>query len=233
MQRSSPNTTIFEDTISTAGNIVTTSSGGTHMCDGTNGGAHTTPGGTITSAIDDAVSTWDGTWDKRTRDYFITSIAGYSQTVDKFWGGLVGYKAIDKMGCQFKVAAGDQVLLAFDLWSAKAVLEASADKQSLQRGGEVAFTVVNGMDKMPIEGATVAANAGPRGTTDSNGKDTLTFKDIGVYKYKARKGGTIRSNEVAVTVTPAAPALTMTTTTAGMGGQTVYLYDSGFGGCNQ
>ena len=65
----------------------------------------------------------------------------------------------------------------------------SADKQSVQRGGKITFTVMNGMDKMPVEGATVAAKAGPQGTTDNIGKATLTFKDIGVCSTSIRLGG--------------------------------------------
>ncbi|RPB03802.1 hypothetical protein L873DRAFT_1800315 [Choiromyces venosus 120613-1] len=52
-----PTSTIFEGTIRTSGHEVTTDSGGTHMCDGRNNNANPTPGGTITTAIDDAVHT--------------------------------------------------------------------------------------------------------------------------------------------------------------------------------
>lgn len=232
-----PNTTIFEDTIATEGNIVTTSSGGTHMCDGTNNGAHTSPGPTIISAIDDAVSTWDGTWDKKYRDYFITSIAGYSQTADKYWGLLVKYK-FTKGGCQTQVAAGDQVLVAFDAFSPtgnKVFLEASANKQSIPRGDEIIFSVVDAFaNRTPVKDAQVVANAGPKGTTGIDGRTTLRFEDVGVYKYKATKFGAIRSNEVVVTVTaPPAPPPPLETNMAGVESQTAYLYDSGFRGCNQ
>jgi hypothetical protein len=56
--------TIFEATISTKGHFVTTASGGTHICDGTNNNASLTPGPTATSALDSASKqvkfTWDG-----------------------------------------------------------------------------------------------------------------------------------------------------------------------------
>lgn len=48
------NATIFEGHVFTRGHNVTTSSGGTHHCDGTNLGANPTPGPTCTSALDDA-----------------------------------------------------------------------------------------------------------------------------------------------------------------------------------
>ena len=78
-----PKKTHYEGIILTTEHIVTTKSGGTRECDGTNNGAHTTPGATIMSAIDDAVSTWDGTYDKSTRDYKITSIENEPENGDK------------------------------------------------------------------------------------------------------------------------------------------------------
>jgi len=80
------------------------------MCGGASDGAHTTPGPTIISAIDGAVLTYDSTWDKRPQGYPITSTVGYSQTVNRFWGGPVGYNFVDKGECQFKVAARATVL---------------------------------------------------------------------------------------------------------------------------
>ena len=46
--------TIFEGSVITRGHNVTTDSGGTHICDGTNNGANPTPGPTCTSALDNA-----------------------------------------------------------------------------------------------------------------------------------------------------------------------------------
>ena len=43
--------TIFEGSVTTIGHNVTTASGGTHMCDGTNNAANPTPGPTCTSAL--------------------------------------------------------------------------------------------------------------------------------------------------------------------------------------
>jgi transcriptional regulator of NAD metabolism len=56
--------TIFESIVSTEGKKVTTASGGTHICDGTNNNASFTSGPTVTSALDSASKlngfTWDG-----------------------------------------------------------------------------------------------------------------------------------------------------------------------------
>ena len=56
--------TIFEAVVLTVGHSVTTVSGGTHICDGTNNNASLTPGATATGALDTASHksrfTWDG-----------------------------------------------------------------------------------------------------------------------------------------------------------------------------
>lgn len=56
--------TLFEGPIQTMGAAVSTTSGGTHRCDGTNNNVHSTPGPTATSALDSAAKqagfTWDG-----------------------------------------------------------------------------------------------------------------------------------------------------------------------------
>ena len=56
--------TIFEGHIVTRGHNVTTVSGGTHHCDGTNNNENEFPGPTCTSALDDASKEkgfqWDG-----------------------------------------------------------------------------------------------------------------------------------------------------------------------------
>ena len=57
--------TIYEDQITTDGHDVTTATGGTHPCDGTNANANPTPGPTATAALDDAARIGGFTWDGR------------------------------------------------------------------------------------------------------------------------------------------------------------------------
>ncbi|KAG0125365.1 hypothetical protein HOY82DRAFT_631610 [Tuber indicum] len=191
-----PSTTIFENTILTSGHLVTTASGGTHICDGTNNDANQSPGGTITTAVDDAVLTWDGTWDEGTQDFFITSVAGYEQTNDKFWGLLINSKLTDKGGCQTKVSESNEVLVAFDAFGTDIFLKATAEPVMVIRGGEVVVTVVNGADGSKVEGAVVLGKK-----TNARGEVTIKFdQSTGVHKFKATKKKTIRSNEVIVTV---------------------------------
>jgi hypothetical protein len=63
-----PGKTVFEGTAMTHGREVTAETGGTYLCDGTNGNENPLPGPTCTSALDDASRpslsprpfTWDG-----------------------------------------------------------------------------------------------------------------------------------------------------------------------------
>ena len=68
--------TIHEDLVTTDGHNVTTAAGGTHKCDGTNGGASTSPAPTLTGAFDDAARkanvAWQGSWNASFEDFLIT-----------------------------------------------------------------------------------------------------------------------------------------------------------------
>lgn len=72
--------------------MITTASGGTHECDGTNNGANPVPFDNGITAIDAASLlcgfTYDGTFDAQFDDFFIQRIGGTDQTGDDFWGIL-------------------------------------------------------------------------------------------------------------------------------------------------
>lgn len=73
-----PDGVLFKGKIKTKGHDVTTVTGGTHKCDGTNGGANPSAVPTPTAALDDAAKkkhfTWDGSnWPPRRRCCFSTS----------------------------------------------------------------------------------------------------------------------------------------------------------------
>ena len=113
--------TIYEAPILSGPHNVTTASGGTHFCGGTNGNANPAPDNTPTDALDAgsklAKFPFDGTYSAAFDDFFITSIGTSTQTATMFWGLLVNYKFTPVGGCQFEVKAGDQVLWAFDAFS--------------------------------------------------------------------------------------------------------------------
>ena len=84
--------TAYEGPINSGPRNITTASGGTHLCDGTNNGANPQPGNTPTDALDAAAKlagfTYDGTFDPEFDDFFITTINGDTETATEFWGIL-------------------------------------------------------------------------------------------------------------------------------------------------
>src|SRR3954447_4259206 len=86
-------TTTFEASVTTDGHTVTTASGGTHHCDGTNNGQAGGPGPTATAALDDAARlggfTWDGTYFASFDDYLVNRVGPDSSTQSQFWGVFV------------------------------------------------------------------------------------------------------------------------------------------------
>jgi hypothetical protein len=198
--------TIFEAPVLTDGHTVTTTSGGTHPCDGTNNGANPTPGPTATAALDDAASagafTWDGTFSTGFDDYFITRIAGDSQTSTAFWGILLNYQFTPVGGCQQRVQPGDDVLWAFDAFSKQHFLKLTGPHIA-RVGQPITVTARDGQNGQAIAGATVGpiGNTGTA-TTDANGRAQVTFQSQGLKRLKAERADSIRSNALSVLAVP-------------------------------
>lgn len=196
--------TIFEAPVVTNGHAVTTSSGGTHVCDGTNNGANATAGPTATAALDDAAAagafTWDGSFSKTFDDYFITRIGSDAQTSSQFWGILLNYQFTPVGGCQQRVHFGDEVLFAFDAFSKQHFLKLSGPHVA-HAGQPTTVTATDGQNGQPIAGATVGPidNTGSA-TTDANGKAQVTFRSPGIKRLKAERADSIRSNALRVVV---------------------------------
>lgn len=108
-----PDSTLYNDEISTTGHTVSPVTGGDQICDGTNNGANPTAGATPTAALDDAASqegfTWDGVWYASFDDYLVTDIDGDIQTADAFWEISVNGTVTPVGGCQFLLAEGDEI----------------------------------------------------------------------------------------------------------------------------
>ncbi|MFI9012077.1 hypothetical protein ACIGNX_33040 [Actinosynnema sp. NPDC053489] len=192
--------TIFEAPVFTTPHDVTTPSGGTHHCDGTNNGTNPTPGPTATGALDDGARlggfTFDGTYWASFDDFFITRVAGDEQTATEFWGILLNKEFTPVGGCQQQVAFGDEVLFAFDAFSKSHVLSLSGP--AVARVGKPAtYKVVDASSGAPIAGATVNG-----ATTDANGEVTLTHTAVGAVRVKADRADSIRSNSVLTFVAP-------------------------------
>ncbi|KAJ7051790.1 hypothetical protein C8F01DRAFT_922368, partial [Mycena amicta] len=194
--------TIFEGVIVTMGHNVTTVSGGTHHCDGTNDGANVFPGPTCTSALDDAAKQggfqWDGTFSTEFDDYFVTSIASSTQTATQFWGILLNYAFTPVGGCQQEInhPATDEVLWAFDAFNAAHFLKLKGPKTA-RKGVPTRFTVTDGSTGLPVAGVALDVSGA---TTGADGKVLVTFGKPGLHGLKATLEGSIRSNQVEVQV---------------------------------
>ncbi|MEV7542470.1 DUF4430 domain-containing protein [Streptomyces sp. NPDC089915] len=108
-----PDGLLFKGKITTKGHDVTTATGGTHKCDGTNGGANATKVPTPTAALDDAARLnyfgWDGTWYASFDDFSVDTIKNVNGGGSAYWSISVNGTPTPVGGCQFKIAAGDQV----------------------------------------------------------------------------------------------------------------------------
>jgi hypothetical protein len=190
--------TIFEADIATGPANVTTPSGGTHLCNGQNNGANPAPGGTCTSALQDAAKLagfgFDGTFDVQFDDFFITSIGGVTETATEFWGLLDNFQFTPVGGCQQEVHNGDQVLWAFNAFNAQYFLKLAAPSTA-SVGVPFQVTVIDGSTGSPISGATVGG-----AQTDASGHAMVTIQSSGIVTLKASAPNSIRSNGVAVAV---------------------------------
>ncbi|MER8097682.1 DUF4430 domain-containing protein [Streptomyces goshikiensis] len=108
-----PDGLLFKGKVKTKGHDVTTATGGTHKCDGTNGGANASKVPTPTAALDDAAHkkgfAWDGTWYASFDDFSVDTIKSVSGGGSAYWSIAVNGTPTPVGGCQFKINAGDQV----------------------------------------------------------------------------------------------------------------------------
>jgi hypothetical protein len=188
--------TIFEGSINTSVHTI-----GGHKCDGTNGGASTTPGPTATGALDDGQSqgnyTWAGTWFDSFEDFLVDRVGFDSATSSQFWGFALNYSASQVGGCQAKLGGGEEVLWAFDFFSKSHFLFLQGPSQA-EVGKPFTVKVTDGPNGGPIEGADVAGQH-----TNSNGEATLQFNETGEKRIKAERSDSVRSNLLRVNVVAA------------------------------
>ncbi|MFN2615619.1 MAG: hypothetical protein ABR581_00685 [Thermoleophilaceae bacterium] len=193
--------TTFEEGVTTDGHTVTTASGGTHKCDGTNGGVNPTPGPSATAALDDGSMLghfgWDGTYDSGFDDYLVSRIGPDTQTSSQFWALLVDSQFSQVGGCQQRVHEGDEVLWAFDGFSKQHALRL-AGPGAATIGQPVSVHVTDGQNGSAIAGANVRGSL-----TGPDGRATLAFPQAGIYRLKAERSDSIRSNALVLCVDPA------------------------------
>ncbi|WP_424216229.1 DUF4430 domain-containing protein (plasmid) [Streptomyces sp. BI20] len=108
-----PDGNLFTGLVLTKGHEVTTATGGTHRCDGTNGAANPGKVPTPTAALDDAAKQrgfgWDGTWYAGFDDYSVDTIKNVSGGGSAYWSVAVNGTPTPVGGCQFRIRTGDKV----------------------------------------------------------------------------------------------------------------------------
>ncbi|CAF9925221.1 MAG: hypothetical protein HETSPECPRED_005778 [Heterodermia speciosa] len=167
--------TIYEAPILFGFHNVTTASGGTHFCGGTNGNANPVPGNTFIDALDAASKLakfpFDGTYSAAFDDFFITSI-DTSNTATMFWGLLVNYQ-----------------------FTKNYFLKVDPTYLLVKQGSTKTVKITDGSTGVPIAGAVIDGV-----TTDANENAALTFGTKGAFKYKAERSDSIRFNALVVAV---------------------------------
>jgi hypothetical protein len=185
--------TIFEGPVTTDAKTIDG-----HPCDGTNGGANSTPGPTMTSALDDASTLhgfpWSGTWFDSFQDFGIDSIGPDASNSSQFWGYADNWQSSSVGGCQQELQNGDSVLFGFDYFSKSHLLQLTGPATA-QVGQPVALKVVDGQDGSAISGASVGG-----ATTAADGTASVTYSSPGVVQLKAERSDSIRSNALDVCV---------------------------------
>ena len=193
---------IFEGCIESGPEDITTPSGGTHKCDGTNNNANPNPGANAITQIQSAAVaddfTFDGTFFAQFDDFFISRISDTTQTANEFWGLLLDQTFTPVGGCQSEVAGGTQELLwAFNAFGVTSFLTITPQFAIVPVGTQTFTVNVQGHDgngaESPFAGASV--QGGSSGITDANGNIAINVPTLpGCYEYKATGPSAIRSN---------------------------------------
>ena len=191
--------TIFDGPVTTDGHTITTaSSGGPQPCDGTNAGAFPSPVPTATAALDDGARlngfAWDADWFASFSDFSVKEVAGDAANTTQFWGLVVNYQFSQTGGCTTRVNNGDEVLWVFDAFSKTHVLRL-AGPANATAGVPFSVRVTDGQDGSVAAGAT-----GHGAPTAADGRASLSFANAGVYKLKAERSDSVRSNSITLCV---------------------------------
>jgi hypothetical protein len=190
--------TLFEGTVTTDAHPVDGNDGsGAHTCDGTNGGANSTPAPTLLGAFDQAVRSaflsWSGAYSTGFQDFTIDTVGPDSSDTktNRYWGQALNFKDTQLGGCQIQVKSGDQVLIAFNSFG-HPKLEL-AGPTHVTAGRRFTVTVIDGEKGKPFKGAIVRGRS-----TGPQGRVRLTLPEEGTYRFKARAKDAIRSNALTV-----------------------------------
>jgi hypothetical protein len=197
--------TLFDGPLTTDGHDVTTVSGGTHKCDGTNGAKNPAAGPSMTAALDDGAKVagfdFDGTYDSGFDDFFLSRIGPDTNTgaptFEPYWAFVLNWVPTNLGGCQQRINAGDQVQFLYMSFG-QPMLELTGVPAKAAVGESFTAKVFdhdgNG-NTVPGAGASVAGQV-----TGADGAASVHFDSPGVQRLKATRAGAVRSNAAEVCV---------------------------------
>jgi hypothetical protein len=214
--------TLYEGPVSTEGissppGISTPSSGGAHPCDVKDNGEHAEGFGnanaTATTALYDAAVThnlaFDAKWYSSFNDFEVTQIGSdINGGAPEYpsWGYAVNYTTAGVGGCQFQLAAGSEVLWAYNYFNLSQLLSLSGPA-NVNVGTPFTVHVTDGQTGQPVSGAAigaltagVTATSASSPTTDAAGNATITLTQTGAEALKATREGSVRSQALTVCV---------------------------------
>jgi hypothetical protein len=202
--------TIYEGTLTTDARSITMGPGptfgnpypgGTHVCNGLNGGnqnGYSGTGGTPHTALDDAARlgafAWYGFYDSGFDDFFPVTIGGEGAIAGPYWETRTNAVPNAFGGCQIELSNGNEVLFAIDGYG-KPGLKLSGPAGA-SPGKPFTVSVTDAATSAPVAGADAGGLL-----TGADGRVALRFDTPGLVHLKAAKAGTVRSNALDVCVT--------------------------------
>lgn len=209
--------TLFDGKILTKAMKVTSESGETDKCDGTNNRLNSVPGATVIGALHSAAMqaafTWDGWGTEKMKkpdeqfficfrtywpsfdDYSITQIGRDYQTNSKHWSILLNFEYIQVGGCQQQVEQGDQILFAYNVAKKSDFLQLKLSQETIPVGIPLTVIVADARTGAPISDATVAHQI-----TDADGQAIIIFRRPGSEKLQAEHPDAVRWNTIFISV---------------------------------
>jgi hypothetical protein len=247
--------TLFEGPVTTDGitsppGIATATSSEPHPCDVKDNGEHAegfgntlaTPTAALYAAALSHGLAFDAKWYSSFNDFEVSQVGSdINGGAPEYpsWGYAVNYTTAGVGGCQFQLAAGSEVLWAYNYFNLSQLLSLSGPA-SVNAGTPFTVHVTDGQTGQPVAGAAIGAlSAGVTSTsassptTDAEGNAIVTLTQTGTDALKAVHAGSVRSNGLAVcvhngndgscgtSVGGGSTTVTTTTTTTTSGGQTV------------
>lgn len=200
-------TTLFEAFLDPApSRNVTTASGGTHNCHQLANRDNPDAGASLTSLLVDANLTFDGTYNNDFQDFTITMIGGDAFETGDHWASLRDQSFTASGDCQEPIIPNTDNLWAYGAFGSTKVLCLDMTGPTVAAVNTTITVNVRGTNPQngtstPLGGATLKDGEGNvLGISDASGDVPVVMSKRGIWKLKAEKDGTIRSNGLTVYV---------------------------------